>query len=114
MREETEGERTYCHRVRWVFRLLHLGGSRIAEMGGKKMGQFFSRRDTAGTLRWWLTIHGKAFKQRLMPATRGMMTELSDHMRISGFSALPSHGENTPLVVPIGQSQTPLSRAPIR
>ncbi|SAL51672.1 Phage integrase [Caballeronia concitans] len=32
------------------------------------MGQFFVRRDADGALRWWLNVHGKGDKQRLVPA----------------------------------------------
>ena len=69
--------RAHYHRVRWLFTLLYLGGLRIAEAGGNTMGQFFVRRDTDGTMRWWLTVHGKGDKERLVPATREMMTELA-------------------------------------
>ena len=77
MPQDTARARAHYHRVRWLFTLLYLGGLRIAEAGGNTMGQFFVRRDTDGTMRWWLTVHGKGDKERLVPATREMMTELA-------------------------------------
>jgi hypothetical protein len=48
------------------------------------MGQFFVRRDTDGTMRWWLTVHGKGDKERLVPATRELMTELTRYRQSLG------------------------------
>jgi site-specific recombinase XerD len=105
--------------VRWLFTLLYLGGLRIAEVGANSMGQFFVRRDADGALRWWLTVHGKGGKERLVPATREMMMELSRYRQQLGLSALPSPNEETPLVLPINanaandraQKCAPLTRA---
>ncbi|GJH22787.1 hypothetical protein CBA19CS22_39615 [Caballeronia novacaledonica] len=66
---ETEREIAHATRVRWLFTLLYLGGLRIAEVGANTMGQFFVRRDADGAMRWWLTVHGKGGKERLVPAT---------------------------------------------
>lgn len=41
------------------------------------MSQFLVRRDVDGTMRLWLTGHGKGDKERLVPALRELMTELS-------------------------------------
>ncbi|MDR5735949.1 tyrosine-type recombinase/integrase [Caballeronia sp. LZ025] len=119
MPKETERQKAHAYRVRWLFTLLYLGGLRIAEVGGNTMGQFFVRRDADGALRWWLTIHGKGDKQRLVPATREMMMELSRYRQYLGLSALPSPSEDTPLVLPIGatafnertETCAPLTRA---
>jgi integrase len=104
MPQDTPRARAHAHRVRWLFTLLYLGGLRIAEVGGNAMGQFFVRRDTDGTMRWWLTVHGKGDKDRLVPATRELMTELSRYRQSLGMTALPSPNEATPLVLPIGQT----------
>ncbi|CAL8479516.1 tyrosine-type recombinase/integrase [Caballeronia sp. S22] len=119
MPRETEREIAHATRVRWLFTLLYLGGQRIAEVGANTMGQFFVRRDADGAMRWWLTVHGKGGKERLVPATREMMTELSRYRQHLGLSALPSPNEDTPLVLPIGataanhgtETCSPLSRA---
>jgi integrase len=59
------------------FTLLLLGGLRIAELSGNSMSQFLVRCYVDGTMRWWLTGHGKGDKERLVPALRELMTELS-------------------------------------
>jgi site-specific recombinase XerD len=97
MPRETVRDTAHAHRVRWLFTLLYLGGLRIAEVGNNTMGQFFMRRDSDGMVRWWLTVRGKGDKERLVPATREMMTELSRYRQHLGLSALPSHNEDTPL-----------------
>ncbi|MFP3643386.1 tyrosine-type recombinase/integrase [Paraburkholderia sp. SIMBA_054] len=104
MPQETTRDRAHYHRVRWLFTLLYLGGLRIAEAGGNTMGQFFVRRDADGAMRWWLTVHGKGDKERLVPATRELMTELSRYRQHLGMTALPSPNETTPLVLHIGGS----------
>lgn len=102
MPRDTDRAAAHAYRVRWLFTLLYLGGLRIAEVGGNTMGQFFVRRDSNAENRWWLTIHGKGGKERLVPATREMMNELSRYRQHLGLSALPSPNEDTPLVLPIG------------
>ncbi|MPW21507.1 tyrosine-type recombinase/integrase [Paraburkholderia sp. CNPSo 3157] len=104
MPQDTARARAHYHRVRWLFTLLYLGGLRIAEAGSNTMGQFFVRRDTDGTMRWWLTVHGKGDRERLVPATRELMTELARYRQSLGMTALPSPHETTPLVLPIGST----------
>ncbi|WP_109483276.1 tyrosine-type recombinase/integrase [Paraburkholderia sp. C35] len=104
MPQDSPRARAHYHRARWLFTLLYLGGLRIAEVGGNKMGQFFVRRDRDGTMRWWLTVHGKGDKDRLVPATRDLMTELSRYRQSVGMPALPSPSEATPLILPIGST----------
>ncbi|CAD6547578.1 tyrosine-type recombinase/integrase [Paraburkholderia sabiae] len=104
MPQDTARARAHYHRVRWLFTLLYLGGLRIAEVGGNTMGQFFVRRDADGAMRWWLTVRGKGDKERLVPATRELMAELSRYRQSLGMTALPSPGEQTPLLLPIGKT----------
>ena len=108
---ETDREREHYTRVRWLFTLFYLGGLRITEVGENTMGRFFCRRDANGEDRWWLEVLGKGGNERLVPATAEMMAELSAYRRERGLPALPSQGEDTPLVLPIGQSLKPLTRA---
>lgn len=75
------------------------------------MGQFFCRRDAHGRDRWWLDVTGKGGRQRLVPATDEMMAELSRYRRAHRLPALPVDGEATPLVLPVGHAQRPLTRA---
>ena len=111
MSKDTDREREHHARVRWLFTLLYLSGIRITEVSTNTMGRFFRRRDANGEDRWWLEVLGKGGKERLVPATSEMMAELSAYRREQGLPALPSPGEDTPLVLPIGRSQKPLTRA---
>ncbi|WP_176060116.1 tyrosine-type recombinase/integrase [Paraburkholderia sp. BCC1876] len=108
---QTAREREHHARVRWLFTLLYLGGLRITEVGTNTMGQFFRRADENGTDRWWLEVMGKGGKERLVPATAEMMVELGTYRQARGLPRLPSPGEDTPLVLPVGQSLKPLTRA---
>ncbi len=111
MPTQTNREPEHHARVRWLFTLLNLGGLRITEVGMNTMGRFFRRGDESGKDRWWLEVLGKGGKERLVPATAEMMTALGTYRRARGLPALPSPGEDTPLVLPIGQSLKPLTRA---
>jgi integrase/recombinase XerD len=111
MPRDTELERFHYTRVRWLFTLLYLRGLRIAEVSSSTMGQFFSRCDVARHDRWWLEVTGKGDRQRLVPATAEMMAELASYRREHDPAALPSPGETTPLVLPVGQTRKSLSRA---
>jgi integrase/recombinase XerD len=111
MPRESDRECAHYHRNRWLFTLLYLGGLRISEVGENTMGAFFCRRDRDGEDRWWLEVLGKGNKARLVPATSEMMAELGRYRRECGLAPFPSPGEETPLVLPIGKSQKPLTRA---
>jgi integrase/recombinase XerD len=111
MPRDTARERFHYNRVRWLFTLLYLGGLRITEVSANTMGQFFSRRDTAGRDRWWLEVTGKGDRERLVPATAEMVAEVTRYRRAHDLSALPIPGENTPLVLPVGEARKPLTRA---
>ena len=111
MPRETARERFHHARVRWLFTLLYLGGLRITEVSANTMGQFFNRRDAAGRDRWWLEVTGKGDRERLVPATAEMMAELTRYRRVHDLSALPSPGEDTPVVPSVGAARKPLTRA---
>lgn len=111
MPKETDRERAHYFRSRWLFTLFYLGGLRISEVGGNTMGCFFCRRDRDAEERWWLEILGKGSKERLVPATDEMMAELVRYRRESGLPPFPATGETTPLVLAIGRSRKPLTRA---
>jgi integrase/recombinase XerD len=111
MPQQSNREREHYARVRWLFTLLYLGGLRITEVSENTMGDFFARHDANGEDRWWLEVTGKGGKERLVPATAEMIEELSAYRREQGLAALPSPEEDTPLVLPIGQSRKPLTRA---
>ena len=72
--QDTSRARAHYHRIPWLFTLLYLGGLRIADVASNTMGQFFVRRDIDGTMRWWVTLNRKGDKERLVSATRELMT----------------------------------------
>lgn len=113
MPKDTDRQRTHYFRVRWLFTLLYLGGLRISEVAKNTMGSFFCRRDNDGEERWWLEVLGKGDKERLVPATNEMMVELGRYRREMGWSPYPTPSEETPLLLPIGKSREPLTRAAI-
>jgi len=108
---ETDRERERYWRARWLFTLLYLAGLRISEVSGNTMGGFFCRRDADGHERWWLEVTGKGDKERLVPASAEMMVELGRYRRERGLAVLPVPHEETPLVLPLGKSMKPLTRA---
>lgn len=110
---DSDRERAHYHRNRWLFTLLYLGGLRISEVGENTMGAFFCRRDREGEERWWLEVLGKGEKARLVPATSELMTELARYRRECELAPFPSPGEETPLVLPIGRTKGPMTRAAI-
>lgn len=109
--KEINRERSHYFRIRWLFTLLYLGGLRISEVAENAMGSFFCRRDKDGEDRWWLAVLGKGDKERLVPATNEMMVELARYRREIGLPPYPTPNEETPLVLPIGKSREPLTRA---
>ena len=113
MPKETEREREHYFRVRWLFSLLYLCGLRISEVTENTMGGFFCRRDKDGEDRWWLEITGKGGKTRIVPATNELMVELARYRRENRLSPFPLSGEATPLLLPIGGKQRPLTRSAV-
>lgn len=113
MPRETDREREHFHRVHWLFSLLYICGLRISEVIENNMGAFFCRRDSEGEERWWLEITGKGDKTRLVPATAELMMELARYRRENGLAPFPAPSEPTPLLLPIGGKQRPLTRSAV-
>lgn len=113
MPRETDREREHFHRVRWLFSLLYICGLRISEVIENNMGAFFCRRDSDGEERWWLEITGKGDKTRLVPATAELMMELARYRRENSLAPFPAPSEPTPLLLPIGGKQRPLTRSAV-
>ena len=113
MPRDTGREREHFHRVRWLFSLLYICGLRISEVIENTMGAFFCWRDSEGEDRWWLEITGKGDKTRLVPATAELMVELTRYRRENSLSPFPIPGEPTPLLLPIGGKQRPLTRSAV-
>jgi site-specific recombinase XerD len=113
MPRESDREREHFHRVRWLFSLLYICGLRISEVIENSMGSFFCRRNSEGEERWWLEITGKGDKTRLIPATTELMVELTRYRRENGLPPFPIPVESTPLLLPIGGKQRPLTRSAV-
>lgn len=113
MPRDTNREREHYHRVRWLFSLFYITGMRISEVIHNTMGCFFMRKDKHGEYRWWLEVVGKGDKIRLIPATNDLIIELDRYRREMGLPLRPVEGETTPLLLPIGGKQRPLTRAAV-
>lgn len=109
----TERDRLHAARCRWLFTVLYLAGLRAAEISSTPMGAVFCRRDGVGVERWWIEVHGKGSKTRLVPATDELIAELARYRRAHGLPPSPQVGETRPLLLPLIGQERPLSRAAI-
>lgn len=100
-------------RARWLFTLLYVGGLRVTEVCDGVMGNFFLRRSSDGTERWWLETTGKGEKTRLVPATTELIEELKRYRMACDLKPLPSEGDTSPLVLPLIGGAKPLTRSAI-
>lgn len=113
MPKDTARDREHYFRLRWLFSLLYLCGLRISEVVDTTMGAFFCRRDKDGEERWWLEVTGKGDKTRIVPATDELMVELARYRHEKGLGALPVTGEDTPLLLPIGERKQAMTRGAV-
>lgn len=113
MPREMDRQREHYFRVRWLFWLLYICGLRISKVTNNTMGNFFARRNWDGDERWWLEITGNGDKTRLVPAMNQLMVELVRYRRENGLSPFPLPGDSTPLLLPIGGKQRPLTRSAV-
>jgi site-specific recombinase XerD len=113
MPQTSTRERDHHARLRWLFSLLYLCGLRISEVVGNTMGDFFCRRESDGTARWWLEILGKGDKLRLIPASDELMAELARYRVQLGLLPGPLAQEATPLLLPIAGKARALTRGAV-
>lgn len=66
-----------------------------------------------GEERWWLEITGKGDKIRIVPATNELMVELARYRREQGLTSFPLLGDTTPLLLPIGGKNRPMTRSAV-
>ncbi|MCG5076619.1 tyrosine-type recombinase/integrase [Paraburkholderia tagetis] len=109
----TEREQLHAARCRWLFTVLYLTGLRATEIASTPMGAVFCRRDSAGVERWWIEVHGKGNRTRLVPATDELIAELARYRRAHGLAPSPYQGERRPLLLPLIGHEKPLSRGSI-
>jgi site-specific recombinase XerD len=111
--QETEGERAYYARCRWLTTLFYLQGMRISEVAGGQMGNFFRRLGANGRDQWWLETLGKGDKERIVPASPELIQELKRYRESMGLAALPTRAEETPLILPFRGKARCLSRSAV-
>ncbi|AXK40296.1 integrase [Crenobacter cavernae] len=110
---ETELERRHVSRCRWLLQLFLLSGLRISEVTGTRMGAFYFRQGQ-GKTRWWLDVVGKGEKARQIPVNDEMLAELRQYRESLDLPALPSPGEDLPLVLKVrGLRSEPMTRQAI-
>lgn len=100
-------------RYRWLFSLLYIGGLRISEVCNNSMGNFYWRRGADGRERWWLEIHGKGEKTRVIPATDELVSELMRYRKSNGLGPLPREGDSAPLLLPLIGGSKPMGRSAV-
>lgn len=110
---ETDGERAYYARGRWLTTLFYLQGMRISEVAGGQMGNFFRRLGADGRDQWWLETLGKGDKERIVPASPELIQELKRYREAMGLSALPTRADETPLILPFRGKARCLSRSAV-
>ncbi|MDR3095459.1 MAG: tyrosine-type recombinase/integrase, partial [Paraburkholderia sp.] len=110
---ESEAERKYHARCRWLTTLFYLQGMRISEVAGGRMGDFFRRLGADGQDQWWLETAGKGGKARIVPASPELMAELRRYRITCGLPALPARAEEMPLVLPFKGAVRCLSRSAV-
>lgn len=109
--QETEQQRSYYARCRWLTTLFYLQGMRISEVALGLMGHFFRRLGPDGRDQWWLETLGKGNKERIVPVSAELIQELRAYRVACGLSALPGRGEAVPLVIPYKGKMRCLTRS---
>ncbi|MCD9231444.1 tyrosine-type recombinase/integrase [Ralstonia pseudosolanacearum] len=109
----TERDQLHAARCRWLFTVLYLAGLRAAEVATTPMGAVFCRRDAGGVERWWIEVHGKGGKTRLVPATDELIAELARYRRAHGLPPSPQMNEMRPLLLPLIGEGRVLSRGAV-
>jgi len=110
---ESEAQRAYHARCRWLTTLFYLQGMRISEVAGGQMGSFFRRLGADGRDQWWLETLGKGDKERIVPVSGELIQELRHYRAANGLPALPTRSEETPLVIPFKGRARCLSRSAV-
>lgn len=111
--QETEAQRAYYARCRWLTTLFYLQGMRISEVAGGQMGNFSRRLGPDGRDQWWLETLGKGDKERIVPVSIELIQELRSYRTSHGLPALPVRSEDTPLIIPFRGGRRCLSRSAI-
>ncbi|QBR01144.1 integrase [Paraburkholderia pallida] len=111
--QESEAERRYHARCRWLTTLFYLQGMRISEVAGGRMGDFFRRLGADGRDQWWLETLGKGDKARIVPASPELIAEMRRYRTANGLPAIPTRAEELPLILPFKGTARCLSRSAV-
>lgn len=111
--QETDAQRAYYARCRWLTTLFYLQGMRISEVANGQMGGFFRRLGPDGLDQWWLETVGKGDKERIVPVSVELIQELRSYRTMHGLSVLPVRSEDTPLILPLKGKKRCLSRSAV-
>lgn len=110
MRTQTNEEVSVAARARWACVLLYGTGMRIAELAAATMGSISPVLGADGRTRWRLKIVGKGGKEREIPFTGDLMSELARYRKAIGLEEMPPAGDTTPLIRPTRGPVRPMSR----
>jgi len=92
--QDTDRQRHYYERARFLLALLYLLGPRVNEVATHTMGSFVQVRG-----RWWWVVTGKGRKTARVPVNRDMLQALRVYRISLGLSPLPEPGDTTPLIM---------------
>lgn len=91
---ETERQRQYYERARFLMALLYLLGPRVGELATHGMASFVETRG-----RWWWQVTGKGQKSARVPVNQDMLQALQRYRGFLGLSPMPAPDESTPLIL---------------
>lgn len=94
-REQKEYER-----IRFLFHLLYLMGSRVSEVASAQMANIKQQRNN-----WWWQVTGKGQKIQLIPVNPAMLNALVRYRKFYGLADLPQPEENHPLFMNLNGSK---------
>lgn len=90
--QETQRQKTDYERVRFLFHLLYLLGSRVNEVATSTMRDIKQIRGL-----WWWQVTGKGQKTELIPVNDDMLSALMRYREFYGLSPLPKSDDEQPL-----------------
>jgi integrase len=111
--QDTDEQRLYYARCRWLTTLFYLQGMRISEVAGGQMGNFFRRLGPDGRDQWWLETLGKGDKERIVPVSVELIQELRTYRLSHDLPALPGRSDDTPLIIPLRRKSGCLTRSAV-
>lgn len=97
--QETEEQKHYYERARWMMQLFFHLGARIGEVASHSMQWFIVRPAAKGQKEEWVwSVMGKGGKEEEVPMNDALIAALARYRLFLGVPALPFEGDKTPLV----------------